>query len=182
MLVDDLIKVNQIQAEIRKIMGMANGYSDWSKLSFVIQWSQLNKQTKDFYFGEYFSYELSFFIKRRDPAYFEEVVRNFIVNRMEKSFVDHYLLDDDKQALQYKSLGKLNRLNAFEKCLLLEVLMRNDDKNLAHAIAKQMRERVDALNENRNTVEDDNRIFDLVLNMNSTSKQKTQLNRPGGGG
>ncbi len=63
---------------------------------------------------------------------------------------------------------------------MLEVLMRNDDKNLAHAIAKQMRERVDALNENRNSVEDDNRIFDLVLNMNSTSKQKTQLNRPGG--
>jgi len=39
MLVDDLIKVNQIQAEIRKIMGMATGSSDWSKLSFVIQWS-----------------------------------------------------------------------------------------------------------------------------------------------
>jgi hypothetical protein len=173
MLVDDLVKVNQIQAEIRKIMGMGTGSSDWSKLAFVMQWSSLNKQTKDFYFGEYFSYELSFFIKRRDPSYFEEVVRRFISNRMEKSFVDHYLLDEDKEVLQFKTPGKLNLLNAFEKCLLLEVLMRSDDKKLAHAISKQMRERVDAMNENRNTVENDNKIFDLVLNMNSTSKQKT---------
>ena len=42
-----------------------------------------------------------------------------------------------------------------------------------------MRDRVDANNESRNTVENDNRIFDLVLNMNSTSKQKNALNRPG---
>ena len=75
---------------------MESGSSDWYKLAFVTQWSSLNKQTKDFYFGEYFSYELSFFIKRRDPAYFAEVVRRFIANRMEKSFVDHYLLDDDE--------------------------------------------------------------------------------------
>lgn len=71
MLVDDLVKVNQIQTEIRKIMGMETGSNDWSKLAFVMQWNTLNKQTKDFYFGEYFSYELSFFIKRRDPSYFE---------------------------------------------------------------------------------------------------------------
>jgi hypothetical protein len=43
-----------------------------------------------------------------------------------------------------------------------------------------MRERVDAMNENRNTVENDNKIFDLVLNMNSTSKQKTVLSRAPG--
>jgi len=156
---------------------MESASSDWYKLSFVTQWSSLNKQTKDFYFGEYFSYELSFFIKRRDPAYFAEVVRRFIANRMEKSFVDHYLLDDDKQVLSYKTPGKLNLLNAFEKCLLLEVLSRSGEKQQANAIARQMRERVEAMNENRNTVENDNKIFDLVLNMNSTSKQKTNLSR-----
>ena len=42
-----------------------------------------------------------------------------------------------------------------------------------------MRDRVDANNESRNTVENDNRIFDLVLNMNSTSKQKNAINRQG---
>jgi superfamily I DNA and RNA helicase len=77
-------------------MGMETGSNDWSKLAFVMQWNTLNKQTKDFYFGEYFSYELSFFIKRRDPSYFEKVARRFIANRMEKSFIDHYLIDDDK--------------------------------------------------------------------------------------
>ncbi len=103
------------------------------------------------------------------------MVRRFVANRMEKSFVDHYLLDDDKEVLSYKAAGKLNLLNAFERCLLLEVLTRNGEQKLAQAIARQMRERVEAMNENRNTVENDNRIFDLVLNMNSTSKQRTSL-------
>ncbi len=79
--------------------------------------------------------------------------------------------------LSYKTPGKLNLLNAFEKCLLLEVLSRSGEKQQANAIARQMRDRVEAMNENRNTVENDNKIFDLVLNMNSTSKQKTNLSR-----
>ena len=136
MLVDDLAKVNQIQSEIRKSSGAEHGSSEWLKLSFVQQWNSLNKATKDFYFGEYFSYELSFFIKRRDRDYFENVVRRFIGNRLEKSFVDFYLLDDDKAVLEYKSQGRLNLLNAFEKCLLVEVLVRNNDAKLAKAIAR----------------------------------------------
>ena len=80
-------------------MGLEQNAGDWSKLNFVLQWKSLNKAIKDFYFGEYFCYELSYFIKRRDPEYFESVVRRFIGNRIEKSFVDYYLLDDDKQVL-----------------------------------------------------------------------------------
>lgn len=41
-----------------------------------------------------------------------------------------------------------------------------------------MRDRVDANNENVNSTENDNRIFDLVLNMNSTSKQRGGPIRP----
>jgi hypothetical protein len=48
--------------------------------------------------------------------------------------------------------------------------MRNNENKQAQSIAKQMKERVAAMNESRNTVENDNKIFDLVLNMNSTSK------------
>lgn len=59
--------------------------------------------------------------------------------------------------------------------MLLEVLVRNNEIKLAKAIAIQMRNRVDANNEGRNTIENDSRIFDLVLNMNSTSKQKQRM-------
>ena len=59
--------------------------------------------------------------------------------------------------------------------MLLEVLVRNNEIKLAKAIAIQMRNRVDANNEGINTIENDSRIFDLVLNMNSTSKQKQRM-------
>jgi len=46
---------------------------------------------------------------------------------MEKSFVDLYLLDKDEELVKtYSKMPfKIMQLNAFEKCLLLEVLARN---------------------------------------------------------
>jgi hypothetical protein len=54
---------------------------------------------------------------------------------MEKSFLDHYLLDNDTEILKYISPGMLTILNAFEKCLLIEILVRNDKEKLAKSIA-----------------------------------------------
>jgi len=62
--------------------------------------------------------------------------------------------------------------------LLIEVLIRNNEVKLAKAITRQMKDRVEANNESRNSVENENKIFDLVLNMNSTSKAKGGLSRP----
>jgi hypothetical protein len=64
-------------------------------------------------------------------------------------------------------------LNAFEKCLLVEVLSRNEKRSLAENLVKQMKNRVEANQEaSGENKEMTNRIFDLVLNMNSTSKAK----------
>lgn len=89
---------------------------------------------------------------------------------MDKSFINHYLIDDDKQVLSYGVSGKLNLLNAFEKCLLLEVLMRNNENKQVQSIIKQMKERVAEMNESHNAVENGKKIFELVLKMYSTSK------------
>lgn len=57
---------------------------------------------------------------------------------MEKSFVDLYLLDKDSQIVKTytKQLYKLNQLNAFEKCLLVSVLARNEQRGLAERILR----------------------------------------------
>lgn len=70
----------------------------WKKLwNMKKQWPSLKTDNKNFYFGEYFSHEVHFFIKKYDSKYFEEVARSFLSSKMEKSFIDMYLLDMDKQ-------------------------------------------------------------------------------------
>lgn len=84
---------------------------------------------------------------------------------MEKTFVDHYLLDEyDVLVKGYNKLERLNAMNVFEKCLLIDSLIQTgndvDAKRLAEHIrlSKDAAEYVD--------IEAQNKIFDIVLNLN----------------
>ena len=81
-LVDNLGKVKEILAEIRKVQNVgAAGFED---LGFVLKWAGLSAEEKDQKFSNYYCHELNFFISRRDPQYFNEVVKPFLESKMEK--------------------------------------------------------------------------------------------------
>lgn len=99
MLVDNLNKVYEILSEIRKVQKVpGSGFED---LSFVLKWAGLSSFEKDQKYSDYFCHELNFFISRRDPAYFNDVVKPFLETKMEKQFMDHYLLRHFDKCLEY---------------------------------------------------------------------------------
>ena len=81
-------------------------------------------------FSKYTCHELNFFIFKRDKDFFNEVVKLLIENKLEKTFVDQYLLassleSNDTEYAKYvlshiDSSYKINILNMFERCLLVE--------------------------------------------------------------
>jgi hypothetical protein len=106
----------------------------WLKLQFVKKWDTFSTDQKNVYFGEYFSHELNFFIKKHDSAYFDKVVRPFLASKMQKHFVDLWLLDHDEKLIATYANNQVKiqqTLNAFEKCLLIQVFNRNGKQNLA---------------------------------------------------
>ena len=46
--------------------------------------------------------------------------------KMEKLIVDYYLLDDYEKVVKYAELTCIGELNALEKCLLIDVLVKTD--------------------------------------------------------
>lgn len=88
-------------------------------------WANLTKEQKDRHVSEYGCHEVHFFIKRRDPKYFNEVVRPVIQSKLEKSIVDKYLLDDHKSVVAYqdKNLDAFSKMNEFEKCLFIDSIV-----------------------------------------------------------
>ena len=82
---------------------------------------RLDQEGKNKYYSEYMSHELNLFIKKRDPEYFKTVVLPFLECKMEKQFVDHYLLGDNATVASY--LEKSDKLNAMEQCLLVDSLV-----------------------------------------------------------
>ena len=82
---------------------------------------KFDAEEKNKFYSEYMCHELNLFIKKRDPEYFKTVVIPFLQCKMEKTFVDHYLLGDHATVAKYES--KMKSLNAMETCLLIDSLV-----------------------------------------------------------
>ena len=69
----------------------------------------------------------------KDKEYFERVVRPFLTNKYEKTFMDYFLLGKNKFVIGFKDAVEFSKLNAFEKVLLLAVLVKEKDED-AHSV------------------------------------------------
>ncbi|MCK5806034.1 MAG: hypothetical protein KAI66_24595, partial [Lentisphaeria bacterium] len=67
-------------------------------------------------FGKYACHELAFFVHQKDPAFFADVVKPYLANKRDKTFLDHWLLDAD--LTPYLTPWAYGRLNIFEQVLL----------------------------------------------------------------
>ena len=65
-----------------------------------LPWPRLDRAKKEQLYSTYACHELNFFIYKRDKVFYYEVVYNFIQNKMEKTFVDFYLLGIEQQGLK----------------------------------------------------------------------------------
>lgn len=84
---------------------------------------------------------------------------------MEKTFVDFYLIDDYQTLVsEYNNLERLSQLNVFELCLLIDSLIKSGKSQDAKRLAELIRTQKDAWD--NIDVEKDNKIFDIVLNLN----------------
>jgi hypothetical protein len=61
----------------------------------LIRWPTFTKEQRVKKYSENCCHELNLFLKMKDPEYFESVVRPFLANKIEKTFVDYWLLDLD---------------------------------------------------------------------------------------
>lgn len=126
------------------------------------------------------SHELNLFLYFKDREYFDKVVKSFIACKLEKTFVDYYLLDMFEFVLEFAYLPKLTHLNALEKCLLLEALVRHGKKEEAAAVHRHINDQGEVFAKGvQNNANLTNRIFDIVLSLNAlkSSSEKGDLDR-----
>ena len=112
--VDDMIKVNEILGQIRKLNNVPQDAKYQQFYDFFGDWAsgKLDREGKNKFYSEHMSHELNLFIKKRDPAYFQSTVLPFIACKMEKKFVDHYLLGNHTVVAKYAE--RYEQLNAME--------------------------------------------------------------------
>ena len=166
-MVDSIDRVIQAHKEIRR----AIGHNATEDLAFLAKWSNLTFEEKNKKYSQFVCHEVNLFLYFKDPDYFKTVVRPFISNKMEKSFIDLWLVGDHDAVVKYKQLELHDRLNTLEKCLLISEVVK-DSKEDAQAIAG----RIKLLSDQKELkIDVINRIIDIVINLNMTQDQPVSI-------
>ncbi len=87
-----------------------------AKFAFIVDWPKLSDEDKRAKYSEFACHELNFFLSRKDPDFFQTVIRPYLANKKERTFLDDYLLGTDLQS--YLAPDAWLRLNAAERALL----------------------------------------------------------------
>ena len=87
-------------------------------------------------------------------------MRPFLSNRIRKTFLDLYLVDD-KGVMEYASPHRLEKLNDFEKALLVDKLRESGNSKEADSVASTMELSLKNL---RQTGEQFKSFFETILN------------------
>lgn len=104
-----------------------------AKFAWVLQWPKLKDDEKRAKYSEFACHELSFFVARKDPAFFQKVIVPYLRNKKDKTFMDEYLLGADLG--RWLDPWAFARLNMAERCLLAQRL-----PGEAAATARHLRE------------------------------------------
>ena len=99
---DSLGKVYALYATLTKNPHLA-------EFAFLSNWPKLKPDEKKALYSKYACHELSFFIFKKDPDFFAGVVKPYLANKKDKTFLDHWLLSNDVNGfLDPWSYGRLN--------------------------------------------------------------------------
>jgi hypothetical protein len=108
----------EIYDTIEKVFDLLRTISNDSVLTefeFIVNWPDLSEADKQKNYSEKACHELNFFLFHKDRIFFHDVIRPYIRNKKDKTFMDHWLLENDLSA--YSALSAFSNLNIAEKIL-----------------------------------------------------------------
>jgi hypothetical protein len=88
------------------------------EFSFVTNWPQLKREEKQAKYSKYACHELSFFLFKKDPEFFVSVVKPYLVNKKDRTFLDNWLLEES--LTDYLKPWRYEQLNVVERILLAQ--------------------------------------------------------------
>jgi hypothetical protein len=101
-----------------------------TEFGFILTWPKLKIEEKRTLYSKHACHELNFFLSKKDPAFFSEVVKPYLANKKDKTFLDHYLLGEDTS--RFMKPWEYGRLNTVERVLLAGRIQGEPDRAARH--------------------------------------------------
>ena len=140
-------------AKVYALYTTLSGDSTLTEFEFTMRWPDLDDSEKRRLYSTYAGHELNLFLANKDPEFFAAVIKPYLANKRAKTFLDHYLLDDDLGA--FLTPWAFARLNIVERILLTRRVAGRRGNGSRHASDLFDLLPVD--------IERDNHLFDTAL-------------------
>lgn len=141
-------------ASVHALFTTLSGNADLARFAWILQWPTLTAAEKRARYSEFACHELNYFLSRKDPEFFTQIIRPYLANKKDRTFLDDYLLELD--LARYLEPWAYARLNLFERALLGRRL-----PGEATRTARHLRELWELLPPQP---EEDERLFETALN------------------
>jgi hypothetical protein len=132
--IDDIttakIEVYDSIATVYRLFSALNPDAKLAEFSFITGWNKLDEAKKLELYSKFACHELSFFIYKKDQPFFEKVIKPYLVNKHDKTFMDHWLIDENLE--QYLEPWAYHRLNIVEKILLASKIDKEQARTHRH--------------------------------------------------
>ena len=103
--------------KVYQLFSTLSGDRTLKEFGFILDWLELSETEKTEKYCKYACHELNFFLIHKDRLFFDSVVRPYLVCKKDKTFIDHWLLEDD--LAEFEKKWAFQQLNIVEKILLL---------------------------------------------------------------
>jgi len=150
----------EIYDTVKKAFDLLQTISNDSVLTefeFIVKWPDLGDAEKQTFYSEKACHELNFFLFHKDRPFFNDVIRPYICNKKDKTFMDHWLLENDLSP--HSALFAFSHLNIAEKILLAQ-----HHATGRFQIARYVNDLFDMLPQN---IEKQNHLYDIALKGNA---------------
>lgn len=101
-----------------------------AEFQFILNWPTLKPEEQRAKYSKYACHELNVFLAKKDPKFFETVVKPYLANKKDKTFLDHWLLDDKVDAFLLP--WNHGQLNIAERVLLAQRVHGERPKTARH--------------------------------------------------
>lgn len=103
---------------IYSLLTTLNGDATLAKFAWVLEWPKLKDDEKRAKYSEFACHELNLFLAKKDAAFFDKVIKPYLANKKDRTFMDDFLLGNDLTG--YLQPWAYGRLNVVERALLAQ--------------------------------------------------------------
>lgn len=130
------VEIQDSLGSVYRLFSTITGDSSLQSFAFVLEWPNLTRTEKLEKYGKHACHELHFFLHQKDPEFFRSVIKPFLANKLDKTFLDRWLLEMDLN--EFLEPWKFAQLNLIEKILLAQRIGGSERDAVARSLKENL--------------------------------------------